>query len=155
MAQGSPRPRRLTVFAEIAAVLALVIAIVGVVVAVLAYEHDKEVAASEAVSTPVVTVTQFTTDERENGSQPPDNESLLGDLAILLVVGVVAAFLIYKIWVDWLPSFSAVIFLSIAILAIDAAVAWIIGGSPSWALYSGGALLSVSIIAICRKFGRY
>ncbi|MEV6038616.1 hypothetical protein AB0L65_46230 [Nonomuraea sp. NPDC052116] len=144
MTQGSPRPRRLTVFAEIAAVLALFIAIVGVVVAVLAYEHDKEVAASEAVPTPVVTVTQFTTDERVSPSRHTDAQPVLEDSTIVLIAGIVAMGLLYFIWAKLilLPDYI-LISLSLLFVLMVPTVAWFVTGSETW------VVLSFSAAVVC------
>lgn len=153
MAEGSSKPRRLTVFAEVAAVLALVVAIVGMIVAVLAYEHDKEVAPTGAVATPVATVTQFTRDTQGSPPEQPDSQSLLGDIAVILVVGAVAAWLLYMIWTQWMPfSVYFVLGLSATILAMVIVVAWVMTGSVQWALICGGAVVGVSLISIARLY---
>ena len=102
MSDGSRRPR-LTVLAEISAVLAVLLAVVAIVIAYLAYQHDREVAAtgtpttsvsvtrSVPASTPSTTETPLskTADPSAltNGSAPGSFMAvLLWALAVTLVV---------------------------------------------------------------------
>ncbi|MGW0192422.1 hypothetical protein [Nonomuraea sp. NPDC003201] len=124
--------------------LALVIAIVGVVVAVLAYEHDKDVAASEAAPTPVVTVTQFTTDERVIPSRHTDAQPVLEDSTIVLIAGIVAMGLLYFMWAKLilLPDYI-LISLSLLFVLMVPTVAWFATGSETW------VVLSFSAAVVC------
>lgn len=120
MADEPAKPRRLTVYAEVAAVLALVVAIVGVVVAVFALEHDKEVAAGDSRATPLVTVTQYTqnTDNQnpeDANSSSPGFWSATGVVALTVLTGLIAGFLVFKSWEELVSDLGA--FLATAVIA--------------------------------------
>ncbi|MEU4235486.1 hypothetical protein AB0F17_65425 [Nonomuraea sp. NPDC026600] len=119
MADEPAKPRRLTVYAEVAAVLALVVAIVGAVVAVFAFEHDKEAAAGGSRATPLVTVTQYVpnTDiqKPEASSSSPGFWSATGVVALTILTGLIASFLVFKSWEELVSDLGA--FLVTAVIA--------------------------------------
>ncbi|GGT33057.1 hypothetical protein ACFFV7_33620 [Nonomuraea spiralis] len=103
MADEPARPRRLTVYAEAAAVLALVVAIVGVVVAVLALQHDKDVASGNSTATPAVTVTQYVRntpgqDPDEAGSSSSGFWGVTGIVVLTILSGLVAGVFVFMSW---------------------------------------------------------
>ncbi|MET8008215.1 hypothetical protein [Nonomuraea glycinis] len=105
MADEPAKPRRLTVYAEAAAILALVVAIVGVVVAAFALQHDKDVAAENSGATPAVTVTQYV--QRTESQNPQDAASaspspgfwgVVGVVVLTLISGLIAGVLVFLSW---------------------------------------------------------
>lgn len=105
MADEPAKPRKLTVYAEAAAILALVVAIFGVVVAMFAFQHDKDVAAENSGSTPAVTVTQYVQgtesqnpQDAASASSSPSFWSVVGIAVLTLLSGLIASFLVFLSW---------------------------------------------------------
>lgn len=114
MADEPARPRRLTVYAEAAAVLALVVAIIGVVVAVFAFQHDKDVAAENPGAAPAVTVTQYVQKTENQNPQDADSSSpgfwsVVGVAVLTLLTGLIAGFLVFISWEELVSDLAAII----------------------------------------------
>lgn len=143
MADEPAKPRRLTVYAEAAAVLALVVAVVGVVVAVFAFEHDKEVASGNPGATPVVTVTRYVpnADHQEPekaGSSASDFWSVAGTVILTVLTGALSSFLVFMAWEELLIS-DFIVFLVTATIA---------GGHAFALSFLGITLIWAIIIAV-------
>ncbi|MFG1961439.1 hypothetical protein [Nonomuraea sp. NPDC049028] len=139
MADEPAKPRRLTVYAEVAAVLALVVAIVGVVVAVFAFEHDKEVADGGQGATPVVTVTQYSPKVGGQESAEADSSSsgfwgAAGVVALTIITGLISSFLVFKSWEELVISDFIVILLNAAIAGMHTFVLSLMGITLIWAI---------------------
>lgn len=156
MAEDSPRPRRLTVFAEVAAVLALVIALVGVIIALLAYEHDKAVEGGSVAATPVVTVTTpvvtITTYVPAKESKPTESPATLeagpDPLGIAIVLGITILALIVTA-----ACFATIedgpikaIMAAVTVAGFLAGIAWLEGFSLKW-------MIAIAIISLVGGFG--
>ncbi|MEU8403183.1 hypothetical protein AB0C28_49090 [Nonomuraea sp. NPDC048892] len=141
MTQGSSRPRWLTVFAEAAAVLALLVAVVGVVIAAFAYEHDKDVAGEKAEAVPVITVTRYVSDTPETGRQA-DQTTEPSFVIFLKIVGIVvlailSAKLVHWIWDEAIGPFFMCVISSFAAGATLAYLSWILIVPLGWAILIG------------------
>ncbi|MEU7839216.1 hypothetical protein [Nonomuraea sp. NPDC049129] len=139
MADEPAKPRRLTVYAEVAAVLALVVAIVGVVVAVFAFEHDKEVADGGQGATPVVTVTQYSPKVGGQESAEADSSSsgfwgAAGVVALTIITGLISSFLVFKSWEELVISDFIVILINAAIAGMHTFVLSLMGITLIWAI---------------------
>ncbi|MEU8151878.1 hypothetical protein [Nonomuraea sp. NPDC048901] len=138
MADEPAKPRRLTVYAEVAAVLALVVAIVGVVVAVFAFEHDKEVADGGQGATPVVTVTQYSPNVGGQESAEADSSSgfwgAAGVVALTIITGLISSFLVFKSWEELVISDFIVVLLNAAIAGMHTFVLSLMGIALIWAI---------------------
>jgi hypothetical protein len=139
MADEPAKPRRLTVYAEAAAVLALVVAVVGVVVAIFAFEHDKEVAAGSSGATPVVTVTQYVQNgdnqESKNAdSSSPDFWRAAGRVVLTILTGIISSFLVFMSWEALVSDFAPFL------------ITVTIAGAHAFALYFAGITLIWAVI---------
>jgi hypothetical protein len=140
MADEPAKPRRLTVYAEVAAVLALVVAIVGVVVAVFAFEHDKEVADGGQGATPVVTVTTHyspqvgSQESAEPGSSSSGFWGAAGVVALTIITGLISSFLVFKSWEELVISDFIVVLINAAIAGMHTFVLSLMGITLIWAI---------------------
>ncbi|MEU7744274.1 hypothetical protein [Nonomuraea sp. NPDC049158] len=138
MADEPAKPRRLTVYAEVAAVLALVVAIVGVVVALFAFEHDKEVADGGQGATPVVTVTQYSPNVGSQESAEPDSSSgfwgTAGVVALTIITGLISSFLVFKSWEELVISDVIVVLITAAIAGMHTFILSLMGITLVWAI---------------------
>ncbi|MEV0388403.1 hypothetical protein [Nonomuraea sp. NPDC050643] len=151
MADEPSRPRRLTVYAEIAAVLALVVAIVGVVVAFFAFEHDKEAASGNAGTTPAVTVTQYvrTTDSarpEDAGSSSPGFWGVTGVVILTVLTGVLAGFLVFLSWEELVSDLAACLAMAV-IAGAHTYVLSLLGLSLIWAIIVAVAFAAIGFLA--------
>lgn len=138
MADEPAKPRRLTVYAETAAVLGLVVAVLGVVVAVLAFEHDKEVAGGSSGATPVVTVTQYVQNSDSQESKKADSSSpgfwgVVGVVVLTIVTGAISGFLVFISWEELVSDFAAIL-ATVAIAGAHAFTLSLLGISLIWAI---------------------
>ncbi|MFI7438718.1 hypothetical protein [Nonomuraea indica] len=137
MADEPARPRRLTVYAEAAAVLALIVAVVGVVVAVLAFEHDKEVATDKPGARPVVTVTQYVPNadpQEPDGSSPSGFWGVAGTVILTVLTGALSSFLVYLAWEELIISDVIVSLITAAVAGAHAFVLSFLGITLIWAI---------------------
>ncbi|MEV1239429.1 hypothetical protein ACIBO2_20355 [Nonomuraea sp. NPDC050022] len=139
MADEPAKPRRLTVYAEVAAVLALVVAIVGVVIAVFAFEHDKEVADGGQGATPVVTVTEYSPKAVSQESAEADSSSsgfwgAAGVVALTIITGLISSFLVFKSWEELIISDFIVVLINAAVAGMHTYVLSLMGITLIWAI---------------------
>ncbi|MFI6793463.1 hypothetical protein ACIBG4_39660 [Nonomuraea sp. NPDC050383] len=151
MADDPAKPRRLTVYAEAAAVLALVVAVVGVIVAVLAFDHDKEVAAGNPGATPVVTVTQYAPrsgdqNPKDADSSSPGFWSVTGVAILTMVTGLIAGFLVFLSWEKLVSDFGAV-FLMVVIAGAHAFTLSLLGITVVWAVILAFVFAAIGFFA--------
>ncbi|MEV6150521.1 hypothetical protein AB0L53_09280 [Nonomuraea sp. NPDC052129] len=139
MADEPAKPRRLTVYAEVAAILALVVAIVGVVVAVFAFEHDKEVADGGQGANTVATATHYSPKVGSQETAEADSSSsgfwgTAGVVALTIITGLISSFLVFKSWEELVISDFIVVLINAAIAGMHTFVLSLMGITLIWAI---------------------
>ncbi|MEV1168697.1 hypothetical protein [Nonomuraea sp. NPDC049784] len=152
MADEPAKPRRLTVYAEVAAVLALVVAIIGVVVAVFAFEHDKEVADGSQGASPAVTVTQYATNSGIQKSDKDDSSSsdfwrVTGVVILTILTGLISSFLVFTSWEELVISDFIVILITVAIAGTHAFILSLMGITLIWAIVLAMVFAAIGFFA--------
>ncbi|MBB6346230.1 hypothetical protein ACWGH8_37385 [Nonomuraea muscovyensis] len=152
MADEPAKPRRLTVYAEAAAVLALVVAVIGVVVAVFAFEHDKEVATGSPGATPVITVTQYVPsrdaqEPEKTSSSSPGFWGGVGVVVLTILTGLFSSFLVFMSWEELVISDFIVFLITVAIAGAHAFALSFLGITSVWAIILAIMFAAIGFVA--------